>query len=113
MPTIAGEGLPKVATIATLRGMVAFTALDDWQRQSKKNDAQTADLIGVKRSKFSRFRNGLQSMPIEDLLELERITGITPAQCAEFYADIVKQRTAGLKKNDTALAQSKAESEAA
>ena len=80
--------------------MVAFTALDAWQRQSNKNDAQTADLIGVKRSKFSRFRNGLQSMPIDDLLELERITGITPAQCADFYAKVVKERTAGVKKNE-------------
>ncbi len=101
MPSIAGKGLSDVANPATVRRMAEFKALDDWQRQSKKNDAQTADLIGVKRSKFSRFRNGLQSMPIGNLLELERITGITPAQCADFYAMVAKERGGGVKKNES------------
>jgi hypothetical protein len=84
--------------------MVEFKALDDWQRQSRKSDAQTADLIKVNRSTFSRFRNGLQTLKMRDLLKLEDVTGITPAECAEFYAKAVKQQGEGVKKNESPAA---------
>lgn len=73
--------------------MTEFEALDSWLLKSRKNDAWLADKLKVSRSKFSRFRNGLQFLPIEDLLKLEDLTGITPAECAEFYAKAVKERT--------------------
>lgn len=72
--------------------MAEFTALDSWLLKSRKNDAWLADKLKVSRSKFSRFRNGLQFLPIDDLLKLEDLTGITPAECAEFYAEVAKGR---------------------
>lgn len=103
MLTIAKRRLASVAKHATLRRMAKFKALDDWQRQSRKSDAQTADLLKVSTSKFSRFRNGLQTLPMRDLLKLEHLTGITPAECAEFYAQAVKEGV-GVKKNEAARA---------
>lgn len=80
-----------------------FRALNEWQRVAGHNDAQTAEMLQITRSKFSRFRNGLLPLPIQVQLRLERLTEITPAQCAEFYAACVKARSAGSKKNLTRL----------
>ena len=85
--------------------MADFRALDEWQRQSKKTDAQTADLLKFGRSKFSRFRNGLQTLKMRDLLILEEHTGITPAECAEFYAEAVKERASAQKKSQSLAAE--------
>lgn len=79
--------------------MARFEAVDRWQSVTGKNDAETAELINVSPSKFSRFVNGLMALPMADQLTLERITGISPAQCAEFYAEAVKERARGVKKN--------------
>jgi DNA-binding transcriptional regulator YdaS (Cro superfamily) len=73
--------------------MLRFDALDRWQKASRKSDAQTAALIGISPSKFSRARRGLQPLPMEDQLALEKITGITPAEWAGFYAEAVKAKT--------------------
>lgn len=69
------------------------------------SDAETARRIGVNKSVFSRFRNGLQTLKMRHLLKLEEVTGITPAECAEFYARAVKERDgadATVKKNEAA-----------
>lgn len=83
--------------------MTKFRALDLWQKAEKKSDADVARDLGISTSKFSRFRNGLQTLPMRDLLDLERLTGITPAECAEFYAQAVKEGV-GVKKNEAAPA---------
>lgn len=62
-----------------------FPALDRWQEVARKDDSQTAALIGISASKFSRFRNGLQELPIEDQIKLEAVTGVTPMECHEFH----------------------------
>lgn len=71
--------------------MAEFRDLDLWQKAEEKSDAETARMIGVTKSVFSRFRNGLQTLKMRHLLKLEEVTGITPAACAEFYAKAVKE----------------------
>lgn len=99
--------------------MADFRKLDLWQKAEGWNDAKTAKEIGVDKGVFSRFRNGLQTLKMRDLLRFEAVTGITPAECAEFYAEAVKESTpepageAGKKAPKRPFAQSKAESEAA
>lgn len=85
--------------------MLRFDALDKWQKQSRKSDAQTAALIEVSPSKFSRARRGLQPLPMEDQLALEKITGITPAEWAEFYAKAFKASGKSKKKEAIAAAE--------
>lgn len=93
MLSFATAGLASVARYATLPRMAEFRALDLWQKAETKTDADVARAIGVGKSVFSRFRNGLQTLKMRDLLKLEAVTGITPAECAEFYARAVKERT--------------------
>lgn len=90
----ADRGLTNVAETATLAGMVEFKALLKWQAGEGLSDAQAAGELGWSTSKFSRVKNGLQSLKVRDQIKLEAVTGITPAQCAEFYADAVKARLA-------------------
>lgn len=78
--------------------MSVFEPLEAWQRLSKKNDSAVAELLGVSKSKFSRAKRGLLPLPMKDQLELERFSGITPAQWAEFYAACVRARTAATQK---------------
>lgn len=73
--------------------MAEFRKLDLWKKAEGKNDAWIAAEIGVDKGVFSRFRNGLQTLKMKHLLRFEDVTGITPAECAEFYAEAVKERT--------------------
>jgi len=73
--------------------MADFRKLDLWQKAEGKNDAWTAKEIGVGKGVFSRFRNGLQTLKMRHLLRFEEVTGISPAECAEFYAEAVKERS--------------------
>lgn len=72
--------------------MAEFRKLDLWQKAEGKSDADTARDMKIGKSVFSRFRNGLQTLKMRDLLRFEAVTGITPAECAEFYAEAVKER---------------------
>lgn len=93
MRTIATGGLAGVAKHATVPTMTKFAKLDVWQKAEGWTDARTAKEIGVDKGVFSRFRNGLQTLKMRHLLKLEEVTGITPAECADFYARAVKERT--------------------
>lgn len=73
--------------------MAEFTKLDLWQEAKEKSDAWVAKEIGVDKGVFSRFRNGRQTLKMRHLLRFQEVTGITPAECAEFYARAVKERT--------------------
>lgn len=92
MLTIATGGVTAVAKHATLRDMAEFRKLDLWKKAEEKSDAWIADKIGVDKGVFSRFRNGRQTLKMRHLLKLQEITDITPAECAEFYAEAVKER---------------------
>ena len=102
--------------------MAEFRKLNLWQKAEGMSDADTARELEIGKSVFSRFRNGLQTLKMRHLLRFEALTDITPAECAEFYAEAVKERTpddepageAGKRKAPKRpFAQSKAESEAA
>lgn len=72
--------------------MSVFEPLAAWQKLSRKSDRALAALIGISHSKLGRAKRGLQPLPMEDQLALEKITGITPAEWAEFYAKVVQGR---------------------
>lgn len=72
--------------------MAEFRRLDRWKKSERKTDAWIADQIGVDKGVFSRFRNGLQTLKMKHLLRFEEVTEITPAECAEFYAEAVRER---------------------
>lgn len=101
MLQFADAGLTTIAVPAILGGMTEnapkFEALARWQDFTRKSDAQAAALLEFTPSKFSRFKNGLQPLKMKDQFKLQEISGITPAECAEFYADAVKARLADEK----------------
>lgn len=80
-----------------MRTMFIFDRLEEWQRLSRKSDAALGELIGVSRWKIMRAKRGVHVLPMADQLALERITGITPSEWAEFYADCERKRSAEKK----------------
>lgn len=66
--------------------------LAEYARTAKKSDAAIGRLIGVSRWKISRGRRGDPPLPFDDQLALEKFTGVTPVQWAEFYSKLAKER---------------------
>lgn len=69
--------------------MHLFAPLQDWQDRTGNSDEETGALIGVSRSMISRAKRGLQPLKMKHQLALQKFTGISPGQWAEFYAGVV------------------------
>lgn len=63
-----------------------------YARTTKKSDAEIGRLIGASRWKVSRGRRGDPPFSVKDQLKLEAFTGVTPADWAEYYSKVLKER---------------------
>lgn len=77
-----------------------FKPLQDWQLLVGKTDKELIDMlrevapaVRISASMLSRAKRGLQPPRMELQLTLQKITGVTPAQWAEFYAEVVTDRS--------------------
>lgn len=90
--------------------------LAEYVRQSGKSDAAIGRLVGVSRWTISRGRRGDPPLTVKVQVALEKFTGVTPAEWGEYYFKVLNEPAEPKKKAravSPALAQSKAESEAA
>lgn len=69
-----------------------FQKLQAWQDRTETDDAALADLVGVDRSTIYRGKRAQRELRTETLLAIQRVTGIPPAEWAEFYAQAFAMR---------------------
>lgn len=67
--------------------------LAEYVKATGNSDAAIGRLINVNRWKISRGRRGDPPLPLEDQIALQPITGVSPAQWAEYYAKLIRERT--------------------
>lgn len=72
--------------------MIVFQRLQDWQDELGNTDNDVGALIGVSGSTINRAKRGLRPLKMEHQLALQKVTGITPAEWADFYAAAVERR---------------------
>lgn len=71
---------------------IVFQKLQRWQDGEGVRDAALAERVGVHQTTISRAKRGLRVLDMEVQLKLQKITGIPPAEWADFFAQTVHLR---------------------
>lgn len=83
--------MTELCQTGTLRRMV-FQKLQAWQDREGVSNTALAEKVGLHQTAISRAKRGLRVLGMEHQLALQKITGIPPAEWAEFYAQSVHLR---------------------
>lgn len=84
--------MPKRHKPLGMSGPAVFQKLQAWQDRENYTDTKLAEKIGVHQTAISRAKRGLRVLGIEHQLALQKITGIPPAEWADWFAQTVHLR---------------------